>query len=214
MRALGLYSELSLGQLRITDLTEADALLRLHKSEEKLVSINVSGNAIDLGFHNYISAIHGLRVQFYNAEKAGCTKEEIMAELEEVRNIITRSPLIHRLYYWQRGYTGDLKTISRHNPFDLVYAGGLFDYLNNRHIEFFLKYLFGILKPGVTLFFTNIANYDPYRIWREHFTKWTLIERSKHDIIGLIQNAGIKPTCANINRDDSGLLLFVNIKKS
>lgn len=331
MKALELYSELSLDQLQIPNLTETDVLLKLRYSEEKLLSIKVSDNTFELVFHNYISAIHELCIQIYYAEKAGCSKEKIMAGLDNVRNMITRSPLINRLHYWPRGYPGDfetiewlysaknratpgtleyvsemytllspivqqhrnkinqqanlvlntvkrakhqpsllsiacggcidienvqnyiagdcfniflndfdktalayasdrlkmisdkihvlegniitsIKTISRHKPFDLIYAGGLFDYLHDRHIEFVLKYLFSFLKPGGTLFFTNIVKDDPYRIWREYFANWTLIGRSEQDILKLIQNAGIEAACANINTDDTGLSLFVYIK--
>ncbi|NOY58284.1 MAG: class I SAM-dependent methyltransferase [Calditrichaeota bacterium] len=106
-----------------------------------------------------------------------------------------------------------LKEIARQGPFDLIIAGGLFDYLKQRHIEFLLKHLKSCLNTNGILFFTNIVKDDPYRVWREYLANWTLIERSEQDILTLTQNAGIDAECVDISRDATALSLFVEIKK-
>ncbi len=53
-------------------------------------------------------------------------------------------------------------------PVDLILTGGLFDYPSDRQIKWLLAKLFGCLKVGGRLCFTNIARGNPYRAWIEY----------------------------------------------
>src|SRR5215467_12985251 len=51
--------------------------------------------------------------------------------------------------------------------FDLIVAGGLFDYLEDRVARFVIKSAYYCLRPGGRFFFTNIGR-NPYRPWMEY----------------------------------------------
>ena len=67
-------------------------------------------------------------------------------------------------------------------PFDLILAGGLFDYLPDRHAGYLLEQAYAQLAPGGILFFTNIAEGNPYRPLIEYVGDWFLLERSAADL--------------------------------
>lgn len=99
--------------------------------------------------------------------------------------------------------------------FDLVLTGGLCDYLSDKHIAFLLRNGRNmLLKPGGTLFFTNIATGNPYRPWMEYLADWVLIERSRADIERLVQKAGFDPSNPDevrISRDATRLTWLVAV---
>ena len=90
-------------------------------------------------------------------------------------------------------------------PFDLIAAGGLFDYLPERQATFLLRVIWErLLAPGGRLFFTNIACHNPYRLWIEYMGDWRLIERSREDMLALVA-AGCEHASVTLERDGSGL---------
>jgi extracellular factor (EF) 3-hydroxypalmitic acid methyl ester biosynthesis protein len=99
-------------------------------------------------------------------------------------------------------------------PFDLIVAGGLFDYLSDRQITWLLNRLARCLKAGGRLCFTNIALRNPYREWMDYFTHWKLIERSEATFIALVRktdpNISMEMTIA---RDQSGLAHLVELTR-
>jgi hypothetical protein len=69
-------------------------------------------------------------------------------------------------------------------PFDLVVAGGVFDYLPQRR-----------------------------RALIERFGDWFLIERSEEDVLCDCEEAGIPPENVRIDRDETRLALLIEITK-
>lgn len=111
----------------------------------------------------------------------------------------------------------DVFRLLRHSgglgQFDLVLAGGLFDYLSDRQVVFIMRSVFhSLLCPGGCFFFTNIARPNPYRPWMSYLADWHLIERSTEDILHLASEAGISDSIA-IECDQTGLTLLVRITK-
>jgi SAM-dependent methyltransferase len=99
--------------------------------------------------------------------------------------------------------------------FDLVVAGGLFDYLPDRWIELMLSEIWrGLLNEHGQLFFTNIAVDNPYRVWMEYLADWSLIERSEKDIERLCRDAGIDDCAISITRDETNLALMISVHRS
>jgi extracellular factor (EF) 3-hydroxypalmitic acid methyl ester biosynthesis protein len=97
-------------------------------------------------------------------------------------------------------------------PFDLIVAGGLFDYLSDRQITWLLDRLAKCLKVDGRLCFTNIALRNPYREWMDYFTHWKLIERSEADLIALVRE--IDPNISmemTIAKDQTGLTHLVEV---
>ncbi len=107
-----------------------------------------------------------------------------------------------------------LRNIENSGPFDLIIAGGLFDYLSDKHISFFLKYAFNkLLNQNSMLFFTNIKKDSPYKVWQEYLADWKLIYRNEDEIRNLLTTAGFPDSAIKIEKDETGLTFLVTVKK-
>jgi SAM-dependent methyltransferase len=107
-----------------------------------------------------------------------------------------------------------VRTFKARGPFDLIVAGGLFDYLSERQIRWLLDKLASSLKLGGRICFTNIAVGNPYRPWMDYATRWRLIERSEADFMSLIRE--INPDISmevDISRDQTGLTHLVELTR-
>ena len=99
-------------------------------------------------------------------------------------------------------------------PYDLVLAGGLFDYLPDAIAIRLLRTVYReYLAPGGTFFFTNIAKGNPYRLWMGVIGTWSLLERSEEDVRRLCARAGVPDADVDLARDTSGLAWLVHAKK-
>lgn len=75
------------------------------------------------------------------------------------------------------------KLSEKNGKFDLVYAGGLFDYLPDGIIRILVNRLAeDHIKPDGMILFTNIANGNPFKVWIEVMGNWRLIERSEEEM--------------------------------
>jgi SAM-dependent methyltransferase len=106
------------------------------------------------------------------------------------------------------------RRLEREPDFDLVIAGGLFDYLTPKHAVYLLDTIYHrLLGEGGTLFFTNIAAGNPYRPLIEYFGDWFLIERSEHDVRDYCESANIPLENVSIVREETGLAFLVEITR-
>lgn len=74
--------------------------------------------------------------------------------------------------------------------FDLVYAAGLYDYLQDKVAVKLTKTCLGMLKPGGTFLFANYAEGNPDAGYRETFMNWVLLLRSEAEMWNII-NASV-----------------------
>ena len=103
-------------------------------------------------------------------------------------------------------------TLKIDQQFDLVMAGGLFDYLPEKHAVYLIRDITTrLLAPGGTFFFTNIARGNPYRPLIEYFGDWNLIERTEEEIIDYCMKAGVKREAVRVTREATGLTLIIEI---
>lgn len=94
-------------------------------------------------------------------------------------------------------------------PFDLVVAGGLFDYLPDEVITRVLQQARErLLTPCGQVLFTNIALENPFRLWIECLADWRLIHRGANDLRRLCMVAGFGPHEVSIETDATGLALI------
>ena len=99
-------------------------------------------------------------------------------------------------------------------PFDLVAAGGLFDYLPERQATFLLRVIWQrLLKPGGRLFFTNIARGNPFRLWIEYMADWRLIERTENEMLGLVAAGCGEDAVPTLERDGTGLAWMLGVTR-
>lgn len=107
-----------------------------------------------------------------------------------------------------------INKLAEDGAFDLVLAGGLFDYLNDSAAVFLIKNVYEkLLATRGKFLFTNIASPNPYRHWLEYCTNWFLIERTESDLLALVKESGIPEDLANIKRDQTGLTIMIEITR-
>lgn len=103
-------------------------------------------------------------------------------------------------------------TLKIDQQFDLVMAGGLFDYLPESHAIYLIRDITRrLLAPGGTFFFTNIARGNPYRPLIEYFGDWKLIERTEEEIVDYCLRAGVQRDVIRVTREATGLTLIIEI---
>ncbi len=95
-------------------------------------------------------------------------------------------------------------------PFDLVVAGGLFDYLPDRWAVATLRNVIKLLTPGGRMLFSNIAAGNPFRPWLEYLGEWQLIARDREDLERLVAKSGFPHGDLRIFQDSSGLAMVVD----
>jgi extracellular factor (EF) 3-hydroxypalmitic acid methyl ester biosynthesis protein len=105
------------------------------------------------------------------------------------------------------------KRLGRSGRFDLILAGGLFDYLPHNALIYLLRTLSeDLITPRGVLLFTNMAEGNPWRMLMEYGATWTLIERSEAQIRELCREAGIASSCISVERDATGLALITRVQ--
>jgi SAM-dependent methyltransferase len=103
-------------------------------------------------------------------------------------------------------------TLKIDRQFDLVMAGGLFDYLPEAHAIYLIRDVTRrLLAPGGTFFFTNIARGNPYRPLIEYFGDWKLIERTEDEIVDYCLRAGVTRDRIRVTREATRLALIIEI---
>jgi extracellular factor (EF) 3-hydroxypalmitic acid methyl ester biosynthesis protein len=96
--------------------------------------------------------------------------------------------------------------------FDLVVAGGLFDYLQDDWAIATLRLVRRMLVPGGRLILSNIAAGNPFRAWLEYLGSWSLIERQPEDLARLLTAAEFQADGVHITRDSTGLALMADVR--
>jgi extracellular factor (EF) 3-hydroxypalmitic acid methyl ester biosynthesis protein len=104
-----------------------------------------------------------------------------------------------------------LRRAAAHGPFDLILAGGLFDYLSDRFIARTLSDAWRMLANGGQIVFTNIAAGNPFRVWLEHMGAWRLVERSECDLARICRMANL-PTPTMV-RDATTLAIIATVSR-
>lgn len=97
-------------------------------------------------------------------------------------------------------------------PFDLIIAGGIFDYLGDGLFLRSVGRLVECLAPGGRLCLTNYASPNPYRTWMKFFGDWVLIERTEEQISSLVSAAIGAGGELHLSRDATGLAILAEIR--
>jgi extracellular factor (EF) 3-hydroxypalmitic acid methyl ester biosynthesis protein len=104
------------------------------------------------------------------------------------------------------------KRLTRCPPFNLVIAGGLFDYLSDKAIILLLRSVHeDLLVPGGVLLFTNLAKGNPWRTLMG--SNWSLNERTEGQIRELCRDAGIPQSAVFVKREATGLAILTRVVK-
>jgi hypothetical protein len=99
-------------------------------------------------------------------------------------------------------------------PFDLVYAAGLYDYLNDHVAATLTARLFELTKPGGTLLIPNFAPSCPDRGYMESCMAWDLIYRDEYDMTRLVTRIPADQIAKyDVYSDPSGSVVYLRIEK-
>lgn len=106
--------------------------------------------------------------------------------------------------------------LASEGPYDLVLAGGLFDYLEERPARALVRSVMERLcRPGGTFYFSNIATGNPFAVAMKYGASWPLIEREEADVEAVVRDAaGHLVADLDIRRDTTGLTLLTRIRRT
>lgn len=92
--------------------------------------------------------------------------------------------------------------------FDLVYAAGLFDYLEQSTAQRLVERMQGMLNPGGKLLIANFTHNVPDAGYMEAFMDWWLIYRGKDEMISLFESFSTSVTNPEIFFDPGENIVF------
>ena len=75
------------------------------------------------------------------------------------------------------------------NDLDLVYAAGLFDYVEKKLAQRLVKVMYDMLRQGGKVIISNFTLDNPCRGYMESYMDWKLIYRDKAELIELFEDA-------------------------
>jgi extracellular factor (EF) 3-hydroxypalmitic acid methyl ester biosynthesis protein len=107
-----------------------------------------------------------------------------------------------------------LGQIAQRGPYDLVLAGGLFDYLSDPVAELVVRRCIGMLRPGARFFFTNMAPGNPYDDWIRYVCDWALISRDEEAIRNLVVRAAGSRVDVRTRRESTRLAVLATVCRS
>lgn len=97
--------------------------------------------------------------------------------------------------------------------YDLVWSAGLFDYLEDKQFIFLLRLLLDVVSPDGEIVIGNFSEANPSRDYME-FGEWFLHHRTEDRLAIIANQAGCSEHSINIEKEATGVNLFLRIRKS
>ncbi len=121
------------------------------------------------------------------------------------KEILKGYELPHVSFQWEIANALKLRT---HRRYDLVWAAGLFDYLDNRCAKILLKRMWDWTAKGGRIVFGNYHPGNPSRNIMEWCLEWFLTYRTKEEMQTLCEEAGIPQDCVSFEQEPLGICVF------
>lgn len=125
--------------------------------------------------------------------------------IEYAQEILKGYEVTHVSFQWEIANALRLRT---HRRYDLVWAAGLFDYLDNRCAKILLKRMWDWTAEGGRIVFGNYHPGNPNRNIMEWCLEWFLTYRTKEDMQMLCEEAGIPLECVSFEQEPLGICVF------
>ncbi len=103
--------------------------------------------------------------------------------------------------------------IKPQKKYDLIWSGGVFDYVKDKHFIKFLKKFYDCLRVGGEMIIGNFSHNNISRQYMEKVGNWYLQYRSMEDLKCLAIEAGVKESNIEIDSEVLGINLFMHLKK-
>ena len=143
--------------------------------------------------------------------------EIVLNDFEPAALVLAESrirPATGRIRLEQGNVLRTSKRLTRCPSFNLIIAGGLFDYLSDEAILFLLRTFHeDLLSPEGVLLFSNLAQGNPWRTLMGYGSNWSLNERTEGQIRELCRDAGIPQSALSVKREDTGLAILTRVVK-
>ncbi|MCP4653485.1 MAG: class I SAM-dependent methyltransferase [Candidatus Omnitrophica bacterium] len=95
---------------------------------------------------------------------------------------------------------------------DFIYCAGFFDYLADRTLVRFVRYIFDLLKPGGIFVGANIYKEHFCQVYLEMLGEWYLVHRDEESMKGIARDLGASEVSINFD-PETKTNIFLTIKK-
>lgn len=123
------------------------------------------------------------------------------------KNIVQKQNL-NVSFQWE---VADVFKVRPHFRYDLIWAAGLFDYLDDRLAAALLKRMWRWAGDSGKIFVGNFHPGNPSRNFMEWCGKWFLKYRTPEELLMLCEQAGIPQECVTFDQDPLGVCVFLII---
>jgi extracellular factor (EF) 3-hydroxypalmitic acid methyl ester biosynthesis protein len=130
------------------------------------------------------------------------------------QTLIRCNKIADKLHPIEKDTLHAIKELSKTPGFDLIVAGGVFDYFNDRVSTHVIHQVYELLKQQGQFFFTNISPENQVSSGMEYILNWRLIMRSEEKLYELCLGAGVIQNNVFISRENSQLTFLVHITKT
>jgi SAM-dependent methyltransferase len=98
-------------------------------------------------------------------------------------------------------------------PQDLVFSGGLIDYLEDRAVVKLLDWIHGMLAPGGRVILGAFHKRNPTRAMMDHVLDWRLVHRDEVDMNRIARASAFGKPCSRFLYEPQNINLFAEIVK-
>jgi SAM-dependent methyltransferase len=159
---------------------------------------------------------HLREAQASEAVRRGAVGEFVAADQDaESLALIEREQRMHRVTPMHLTVRRFLTAPTSLGSFDLVYAAGLYDYLDERVAAALTRAMFSAVRPGGTLLVANFAPELRDIGYMEAIMDWNLIYRTEVEVarfVSAIPEAAIAGT--TITRDSGRNVIYLSLRKA
>jgi len=175
----------------------------LSRNEDASIAVLACGSSPDLVQVQHRVAHTGTRFLVADSDE------------EAIQTTVNRLPaLAGRIETITGNVVRTLGQIARRGPFNLVLAGGLFDYLSDPVAELVVRRCVGMLRPGARFFFSNMAPGNPHDDWIRYVCDWALIARDEEAIRNLVAKAVGPRVEVRTERDATRLTVLATVQST
>ena len=100
------------------------------------------------------------------------------------------------------------------DTYDLIWSGGLFDYLSDKQFIYLLKHLMTFLRAEGELVIGNFSPMNPSRAYMEIVGDWHLNHRDELHLTRLAKESGVHPDSIQVTAETKGINLFLHVRKN
>lgn len=133
-----------------------------------------------------------------------CVDQERIA-IEYAKKTIHKAQTTQISFQWEVANVLQFQTVRRYG---LVWAGGLFDFLEDHYAKILLKAMWNWVDAGGQIVFSNLHPDNPSRNAMEWCWKWFLNYRTKDDLRMLCDAAGIPQSSVRFEQEPLGICIF------